>query len=63
MRNNWKNRRKTRKETHVKVYQVMAVSTLIYGSESWTTTTTTKRKDRTCIQSAEMKFMRYEEVA
>ncbi|KAJ4447044.1 hypothetical protein ANN_09033 [Periplaneta americana] len=47
--------RKARKETQMKFYKVMAVPTLIYGSESWTTT----KKEESRIQSAEMKFMRY----
>lgn len=47
--------RKARKETQMKFYKVMAVPTLIYGSESWTIT----KKEESRIQSAEMKFMRY----
>lgn len=47
-------RNKTRKETRMKFYKTMAVPTLLYGSEVWVSSNSTKRK----IQSAEMYFLR-----
>jgi hypothetical protein len=45
---------KTRKGTQVKLYKIMAVPTLLYGSEAWTT----RRADFQKIQTSEMKFLR-----
>jgi hypothetical protein len=48
-------RNKTRKDTMLKYYKVMAVPMLMYGSENWTM----NRADRRRIEAAEMKFLRY----
>jgi hypothetical protein len=40
----------------MKFYKSMTVHTLTYGSEIWTITITTKEKTK--IQSTEMKFLR-----
>lgn len=45
---------KTRKETRMKFYKTMAVPALLYGSEVWVSSNSTKRK----IQSTEMRFLR-----
>lgn len=45
---------KTRKDTQLKFYKTIAVPTLTYGSEIWTTT----RKQESRIQAQEMKFLR-----
>lgn len=45
---------KTRRETQLKFYKVMAVPALLYGAETWVLT----KKDRLRIQAAEMKFLR-----
>jgi hypothetical protein len=45
---------KTRKDTQVKLYKIIAVRTLLYGSEAWTM----KRADFQKIQTSEMKFLR-----
>lgn len=45
---------KAHKQTKLKFYKTMAVPALLYGSESWITTT----KHESKIQAAEMKFLR-----
>jgi hypothetical protein len=45
---------KTRKDTQLKFYKVMAVPVLLYGCENWTL----NRVDRRNIETAEMKFLR-----
>lgn len=45
---------KTRKDTKLKFYKIMAVPVLMFGSESWIL----QERDRSKIQSAEMKFLR-----
>lgn len=45
---------KVREETQLKFYKTMAVSTLMYGSETWVE----KASYRNKIQSAEMRFLR-----
>jgi hypothetical protein len=45
---------KTRTETQIKFYKVMAVSAGLYGSENWVPT----EKDKSRIQAAEMRFLR-----
>jgi hypothetical protein len=46
--------RKTRKETNLKFYKVMATPVLLYGCE----TRTLKKRDWNRIQAAEMKYLR-----
>lgn len=46
--------KKTRRETQLKMYKVMAVPVLLYGSESWVLT----RKKSSNIQASEMRFLR-----
>jgi hypothetical protein len=48
-------RNKTRKDTILKFYKVMAVPTLVYGSENWAV----NRADIRTAEAAEMKFLRY----
>jgi hypothetical protein len=45
---------KTRTETQVKFYKVMALSAALYGSENWVLT----EKDKNRIQAAEMRCLR-----
>jgi hypothetical protein len=45
---------KTRKETNVKFYKIMAVPVLLYGSETWTL----RKRDWNRTQTAEMKYLR-----
>lgn len=45
---------KARKETQIKFYKVMAVPSLLFGSETWTMTAADSKK----LQAAEMKFLR-----
>lgn len=45
---------KTRKETQIKFYKVMAVPTVLYGSECWVP----KKNELRQIESSEMKFLR-----
>jgi hypothetical protein len=45
---------KTRKETNLKFYKVMAIPVLLYGYETWTL----KKTDRNRIQAAEIKYLR-----
>ncbi|KAJ4451178.1 hypothetical protein ANN_02620 [Periplaneta americana] len=47
-------RNKTRKDTQIKLYKVMAIPTGLYASETWTL----KEKDRSRLQAAEMRFLR-----
>ena len=44
----------TRKDTRIKIFKAMAISTLLYGSETWIL----KKRDEAAIQSSEMKFQR-----
>jgi hypothetical protein len=44
---------KTRKETNLKFYKVMATPVLLYGCETWTL-----KKDWNRIQAAEIKYLR-----
>jgi hypothetical protein len=46
--------KKTRKETNLKFYKIMAVPVLLYGSEIWTP----RKRDWSRIQAAEMKYLR-----
>jgi hypothetical protein len=48
-------RNKTRKDTMLKFYKVMAVPVLMYGSESWSM----NRADRRRVEAAEKKYLRY----
>jgi hypothetical protein len=55
MWSNCKNtKEKTRKETNLKFYKIMAVPVLLYGSETWTQ----RKRDWNRIQAAEMKCLR-----
>ncbi|KAJ4446628.1 hypothetical protein ANN_13325 [Periplaneta americana] len=45
---------KARKETQIKFYKVIAVPSLLFGSETWTMTAADSKK----LQAAEMKFLR-----
>jgi hypothetical protein len=45
---------KTRKETNLKFYKIMAVPVLLYGSETWTL----RKRDWNRIQVAEMKYLK-----
>jgi hypothetical protein len=45
---------KTRKDTQLKFYKVMAAPVLLYGCENWAL----NRVDRRKTQTAEMKFLR-----
>jgi hypothetical protein len=44
----------TKKETNLKFYKVMAVSVLLYGSETWIL----KKRGWNRIQAAEFKYLR-----
>jgi hypothetical protein len=44
---------KTRKETNLKFYNIMAVPVLLYGSETWTP----RKRNWNRIQAAEMKYL------
>jgi hypothetical protein len=46
--------KKTRTETQMKFYKVIARPTLLYGSETWTTT----KRYVNCLEAAEMRFLR-----
>ena len=46
--------KKTRTDTQMKFYKVVARPTLLYGSETWVTTT----RDMTRLEAAEMRFLR-----
>ena len=45
---------KTRTDTHMKFYKVVARPTLLYGSQIWVTT----KRDMTRLEAAEMRFLR-----
>jgi hypothetical protein len=47
-------KKKTRRETNLKFYKIMAVPVLLYGSETWTL----RKRDWNTIQAAEMKYLR-----
>ena len=49
-----KHLKKTRADTKMKSYKVLARSTLLYGSETWVTT----KRDMTRLEAAEMRFLR-----
>jgi len=49
-----KNLKKTRTDTQIKFYKVVARSLLLYGSETWVTT----KRDMTGLEAAEMRFLR-----
>ena len=46
--------KKTRTDTQMKFYEVVARPSLLYGSETWVTT----KRDMTCLEAAEMRFLR-----
>jgi len=46
--------KKTRTDTQIKFYKVVARPTLLYGSEAWVTT----KRDMTRLEAAEMRFLR-----
>jgi len=46
--------KKTRTDTQMKFYKFLARPTLLYGSETWVTTT----RDMTRLEAAEMRFLR-----
>jgi hypothetical protein len=46
--------KKTLKKTRIKLYNMLALPTLLYGSENWTI----KSRDARRITAAEMKYMR-----
>ena len=45
---------KTRTDTQIKFYKVVARPSLLYGSETWVTT----KRDMTSLEPAEMRFLR-----
>jgi hypothetical protein len=47
-------KKKTRKETNLKFYRIMAVPVLLYGSETWIP----RKRDWNMIQAAEIKYLR-----
>jgi hypothetical protein len=47
-------KKKTRKETNLKFYKIMAVPVLLYDSETWPP----RKRDWNRIQAAEMKYLR-----
>ena len=49
-----KHLKKTRTDTHMRFYKVVARPTLLYGSETWVTT----MQDMTRLEAAEMRFLR-----
>ena len=49
-----KHLKKTHTDTQTKFYKVVARPTLLYGSETWVTT----KRDMTCLEAAEMRFLR-----
>ena len=49
-----KHLKKIRTDTQIKFYKVAARPTLLYGSETWVTTT----RDMTRLEAAEMRFLR-----
>jgi hypothetical protein len=46
--------KKTRTDNEMKCYKVVARPTLLYGSETWVTTT----RDMTGLEAAELRFLR-----
>ena len=54
MRTIRKHLKKSRTDTQMKFYKVVARPTLLYGSETWVTTT----RDMTGLEAAEMRFLR-----
>jgi hypothetical protein len=50
----FKGLRKTRTEKQIKFYKAVARPSLLYGSETWVTT----KRDMTCLEAAEMRFLR-----
>ena len=44
----------TRTDNQIKFYKVLTRPTLLYGSETWATT----KRDMTCLEAAEMRFLR-----
>ena len=46
--------KKTRTDTQIKFYKVVARPTLLYGSKTWVT----KTRDMTRLEAAEMRFLR-----
>ena len=54
MRHIRKHSKKTRTDTQMKFYKVVARPSLIYGSGTWVTT----KRDMTRLQVAEMRFLR-----
>ena len=49
-----KHLKKTRTDSQKKFYKVVARPTLLYGSETWVNT----KRDMTCLEAAEMRFLR-----
>jgi hypothetical protein len=49
-----KHLKKTRTETQIKFYKVVARPSLLYGSETWVTT----KRDMNRLEAAEMRFLR-----
>ena len=49
-----KHLKRTRTETQMKFYKVVARPSLLYGSETWVTT----QRDMTRLDAAEMRFLR-----
>ena len=49
-----KHLKKIRRDTQMKFYKVIARPTLLYGSETWVST----KRDITCLEAAEMRFLR-----
>jgi len=49
-----KHLKKTRIDTQMKFYKVVARPSLLYGSETWVTT----KRDMTRLEAAEMRFLR-----
>jgi hypothetical protein len=49
-----KHLKKTRTDTQMKFYKVVTRPALLYGNETWVTTT----RDMTCLEAAEMRFLR-----
>jgi hypothetical protein len=49
-----KHLKKTRTDTQMKLYKVVARPSLLYGSETWVTT----KRDMTSPEAAEMRFLR-----
>jgi hypothetical protein len=45
---------KVRKETLLRFYKIMAMPTLLYGSECWTLT----KRQKSRLEAAEMRFLR-----